>query len=477
MYVNPLCGSVTSGAYVRRNIGPREPSSTGMRLGFVVALLAVAATVAPASAATVSLEVERPVPCGKGCEEITQVRFVAADGERNDVVVSEEGYGVVTFADAGASLVAGEGCSTEPDGSVICRPRGLRNIQLSLGDADDRLDARTGVRADGGPGADRLAGGGTLDGGPGDDLLVGSGILIGGLGADRLEGDDGPQNLTGDPAEGPFSPDVMHGGGGVDTVAYERRTTPVLVDLATAGGQGGAGEGDVVTGVENVVGSDASDVLRGDEGPNRLDAHWLGAPITGGSGDVIDGRGGVDLLWGGSGPDAIDGGAGDDVVWGHGGRDRVAGGDGDDRLLPGSHADPGDRMACGAGSDEVVAPDVRDVVGADCEATDISSLSFLQGGAVRRTASGGFVVPVRRALKSAPPSCRLIVRVVGARSTRVSSRVTISRFGRRSVRVSRRARRPRNVPAPPPGYVRVVAQSRDCDAYLPRPVGYTIALR
>lgn len=477
MYVNPLCEPVTSGACVRRNIGLRESSSTGMPLGFVVVLLALAATVAPASAATVSLRVERPVPCAKGCEEITQVRFVAADGERNDVVVSEGLYGVVTFTDAGAPLRAGEGCSADPDGSAVCRARGLRDIELSLGDADDRLDARTGVRADSGSGSDRLTGGGTLDGGPGDDVLVGSGILVGGLGADRLEGGDGPQSLTGDPAAGPFSPDVMHGGGGVDTVAYERRATPVVVDLATAEGQGGAGENDVVTGVENVVGSDASDVLRGDEGPNRLDGERLSAPITGGSGDVIDGRGGVDLLWGGSGPDALDGGAGDDEVWGHGGRDRVAGGDGDDRLLPGTYEDPGDRMACGAGRDRTVRPDVRDIVAADCEATDIAGDSALHAGPPRRAAGGGFLVEVSRTVVDSPPSCRFIVRVIGARSTRVSEQTRLARTARRTVRVARRARRPPNVPAPPRGYVRVVAQSRDCNGYPSQPVGFTVAVR
>ena len=56
-------------------------------------------------------------------------------------------------------------------------------------------------------------------------------------------------------------------------------------------------QGDVVTGVEHLIGSSHDDSLTGDDADNR-----------------IDGRGGDDLLSGGDGDDTLDGGAGNDTA-------------------------------------------------------------------------------------------------------------------------------------------------------------------
>ena len=83
-------------------------------------------------------------------------------------------------------------------------------------------------------------------------------------------------------------------------------------------GERGHAEGDVIVGVENVIGSDHADVLGADISANRL---------SGGDGN--------DGLWGGSGDDVLEGGAGNDVMDGGIGADIFifAPGHGDD-IIP-----------------------------------------------------------------------------------------------------------------------------------------------
>ena len=81
---------------------------------------------------------------------------------------------------------------------------------------------------------------------------------------------------------------MIDGGSGNDTVDFSGSTAGVSVDLRVAlkpvPGLGGYAQGDLISGVENVVGSDFADMLIGDEGDNRLD---------GGAGDdLLNGGGG-----------------------------------------------------------------------------------------------------------------------------------------------------------------------------------------
>ncbi len=126
-----------------------------------------------------------------------------------------------------------------------------------------------------------------LDGGAGDDHLVGAGgddTLVGGEGADRIEG-----------------------GSGIDTVDYSRSAAGVTVYLAGNPGIGGDAAGDVISEVENVIGSDHADILSGDIGDNRLDAGKGNDWISGGSGnDVLAGGQGADTLHGNEGIDTVD---------------------------------------------------------------------------------------------------------------------------------------------------------------------------
>ncbi|HEY9236151.1 MAG TPA: right-handed parallel beta-helix repeat-containing protein [Phenylobacterium sp.] len=124
----------------------------------------------------------------------------------------------------------------------------------------------------GGAGAD------TIDAGAGNDTLMGgegNDLLLGGLGHDYFDG-----------------------GAGRDTVSYAGNSESVLVNLGQAGEQytGVAGR-DALVNVENVIGSNYRDTIKGDAGDNVIDG--------GGERDWITGAGGADSLVGGSGPDTF----------------------------------------------------------------------------------------------------------------------------------------------------------------------------
>ena len=117
----------------------------------------------------------------------------------------------------------------------------------------------------------------TLDGGAGNDTL------IGGTGADTLIG-----------------------GSGIDTADYSTSANGVTVNLATNVNTGGDAQGDSLTGIENVTGSNYNDALTGDSNDNTL---------TGGAGnDTLVGGAGNDTLIGGAGNDTLVGGTGIDTA-------------------------------------------------------------------------------------------------------------------------------------------------------------------
>lgn len=128
----------------------------------------------------------------------------------------------------------------------------------------------------GGAGNDSLSDIENLTGSAYNDTLVGNGgtnILNGGAGDDVLIGGAGGDTLV--------------GGEGTDTASYASAGAAVAVVINGAGTAGDA-SGDVLSGIENLIGSAYNDILTGD--------------------------GSVNSIEGGLGDDAIDGGAGDDTV-------------------------------------------------------------------------------------------------------------------------------------------------------------------
>jgi len=113
-------------------------------------------------------------------------------------------------------------------------------------------------------------------------VLGGAGdVLIGGAGADSLDG-----------------------GAGTDTAVYSDSTAGVTVNLATGTGTGGDAEGDTLTSIENITGSDYDDNLTGDANANVLDGGLGDDTLLGGDGSDTF------VFWEGHGADNVQGGQG-----------------------------------------------------------------------------------------------------------------------------------------------------------------------
>ncbi|NQY38219.1 MAG: hypothetical protein HRT37_25430, partial [Alteromonadaceae bacterium] len=134
-------------------------------------------------------------------------------------------------------------------------------------------------------------------GGELNDLIIGNeraNTLVGGAGSDFLYGGDGNDHLVG--GEGA---DYLNGGNddSIDTAFYTNSNAGVTVDLSEGIGKNGDAQGDILVGIESLVGSAYDDKLVGDSSNNEL---------AGGEGD--------DELNGGVGADVLDGGKGTDDI-------------------------------------------------------------------------------------------------------------------------------------------------------------------
>lgn len=136
--------------------------------------------------------------------------------------------------------------------------------------------------------------------------------------ADRFIGTDFDESVNGlggdDILEGSAGADVLDGGDGIDTAVYSGATNRVNVNLLSGNGSINQAEGDTYVSIENVVGSNFGDTLRGDFGDN-----------------VLTGNGGKDVLIGFNGDDELLGGAGRDILNGGNGADVLDGGSGIDQ--------------------------------------------------------------------------------------------------------------------------------------------------
>jgi Ca2+-binding RTX toxin-like protein len=261
------------------------------------------------------------------------------DGPAQSVTVTLTG---TTFTiDDIVPIHAGSGCRpVEGDGTqVTCvayktAPNGSFKpftVIMSGGDDKARNLAAAPMQAHGGAGSDRLIGGNLADklkGDSGNDTLEGLGgddEILGGTGLDWMYGDDGNDDLYGlqdrdrlkggngdDLLEGGSEADVIIGGTNVirDTVSYRHSDFGVTVNLADPNAlQGMPGEGDLVSEVENVDGSEFDDTIYGNAGTNNLWG-W-------GGNDEIHGAAGQDLVLGGFGSDHLTPSYGPDGVADH----------------------------------------------------------------------------------------------------------------------------------------------------------------
>ena len=248
---------------------------------------------------------------------------------------------------------------------------------------------------------------------PDDSLLVGSSTgntLTGGFGDDTLSGLDGNDTLTGgggdDLISGGLGADSIDGGTGTDTVSFVSSGAAIDIDLGSTSAAstiaGSESSGDVLTNVENALGSQHDDVILGSSEDNVLKGNRGDDTLTGLAGmDVLIGDDGADSLVGGAGEDNLDGGAGNDLLDGGSDKDTLSGGDGNDILLGGDGTGEDDQLIGGTGIDRLVGGTGNDILlggdGDDNALTNITAgagtpsaqAAGLYGGAGDDTLDGG----------------------------------------------------------------------------------------
>ena len=128
----------------------------------------------------------------------------------------------------------------------------------------------------------------------GDSLIMGDGdnLIQGRGGDDFLDGGNGNDRLVGGAGA-----DFLHGSTGVDTAIYRNSDAGVVVALNSGSNTGGHAQGDVLSWVENITGSQHGDLITGDLLDNRLRG------LDGD--DTLTGRAGRDDLRGGAGSDSF----------------------------------------------------------------------------------------------------------------------------------------------------------------------------
>ncbi|MDP5218749.1 calcium-binding protein [Ruegeria sp. 2205SS24-7] len=253
---------------------------------------------------------------------------------------------------------------------------GTGNDTLSGGLGDDTLvGGRGNDRLYGGAGADEMHGGigsdwvdytGAVGDAYGNGLVINLATGAGGRGdaegdtyfsienvvgsslGDRIYGNAANNYLYGadgnDVFFGSLGADTLDGGeGDKDQVSYFASTAGVNVDLYSGLGHGGHAAGDTLYNIENVMGSQYSDQLFGDDGDNYFDSFGGNDQLRGyGGDDLLSGGDGADSLYGGDGLDELYAGDGDDWMVGGAGGDHFDGGRGSDWV---SYRDDGNGVA------------------------------------------------------------------------------------------------------------------------------------
>ncbi|WP_299296037.1 calcium-binding protein [uncultured Tateyamaria sp.] len=248
-----------------------------------------------------------------------------------------------------------------------------------------------------------------------NDLLISQnfadGHLVGGAGDDTLQGGFRQHLFEG----GTGADSIVGGFSGQDAATYANSTAAVQVNLETGLGTGGEAEGDVLSGVENLIGSAQDDVLTGNAGNNTLEGGAGADTLDGGSGGTdtaaYDGATSgvnVNLATGiNTGGDAdgdvlinidnLRGSAFDDTLTGDDASNGLSGQSGDDLIIGGAGADIIDGGAdqdtvSYATSAEAVMVDLSAFFGSggDAEGDQIFNIEHITGSAGDDVLTGDF---------------------------------------------------------------------------------------
>ena len=220
----------------------------------------------------------------------TDGNFVLLGGQGDDVLTGGKGNDTFDGGAGNDEMFGGLGTNTV----VYSDATGGVTVDLNIGGAQN------------------------VGGGMGTDIIQDFQNIIGSNFNDVLRGSDGLDNVM----EGLGGNDTIDGRGGNDTASYAHATGGVTVDLTISGAQnvgGGAGT-DTLISIENLLGSEFADTLKGTSGDNVLDGQ--------------DGNDALDLSLGGN--------------------DTALGGDGDDTISFGASLTAGDAVDGGDGNDTLV---------------------------------------------------------------------------------------------------------------------------
>ena len=202
-------------------------------------------------------------------------------GAGNDTLIGDSGDNILAGGPGTDTLVGGLGADTLIGGADADKLYGhfidntdraedmdVDTVSYVGSNEGVIVDLSTGANSGGHALNDELHDVEGITGSAYDDILTGDdkdNILKGGLGDDDLFGGLGDDILIGGAGA-----DDLFGGEGSDTASYEGSNEAVNVNLATGAYSGGHAEGDTLTDIQNLTGSDYNDILEGDEGDNVL---------------------------------------------------------------------------------------------------------------------------------------------------------------------------------------------------------------
>lgn len=308
-------------------------------------------------------------------EEIAGPVTFNLDGTANTLSVVKTGFGTDVVLSANNALQEGLGLygtdqndtfnlTADPAPDAFLQATGMGgddtfNVTLSAG-STTRISYNGGY-SDGpsqGVVANLASGVVSNDGFGGTDKIN----ILGGTGRFSFRGTDLADAIQGSARDERFileqGSDTLDGGGGFDTLRYDRGGVGAVNVNLPGGVVTGTWDGNAfthtVSNIEQFRGSrDGNDFMLGDGGDNFFDAYNGNDTLVGSAGnDTLRGRDGNDSLVGGADDDRLEGGEGNDTLIGGAGSDQLRGGNGNDLLDPGSNTDFDD-IDAGAGIDTI----------------------------------------------------------------------------------------------------------------------------